>query len=124
MFSPMFYEEMVICGDEGRLKVFENEDFMPDHRPATHLELLCGEIRPSRIGTPCYPETIQKSGHFGATYYEHRRFVENIEGCRTNTATALEGVWAVLVAFAAQQSIETGAVVVVDELLRQRGIEL
>ena len=21
MFSPMFYEEMVLCGDEGRLKV-------------------------------------------------------------------------------------------------------
>lgn len=122
MFSPMFYEEMVICGDEGRLKVFENEDYLPDQRPATHMEILCGEIRPTRICTPCYPETIQKSGHFGATYYEHRNFVRNMEGEKTNTATAWEGVWSIIVAIAAQQSIAAGEVISIDTLLREHGL--
>lgn len=124
MFSPMFYEEMVICGDEGRLKVFENDDFLPDHRPSTHMEILCGEVRPTKVSTPCYPETIQKSGHFGATYYEHRCFVKNIEGEKTNTATAAEGVWSIVVASAAQHSITTGQVIEIDAFLRQHGITL
>ena len=39
MFSPMFYEEMVLCGDLGRLKVWENEDFLPEPRMKAGLEL-------------------------------------------------------------------------------------
>ena len=52
MFAPMFYEEIVICGDEGRLKAFENEDFLPGPRFKTGLEIFCGERKPSRMTTP------------------------------------------------------------------------
>lgn len=50
MFSPMFYEEIIICGDEGRLKAYENEDFIPVERPETYLEILCGESKLSMEG--------------------------------------------------------------------------
>ena len=91
MFSPMFYEEIIVCGDEGRLKAYESEDYLPVERPGTCLEVLCGESGASRITTPCYPAGIQQSGHHGSTYYEHKYFIDNIEGKKTHTATVDEG---------------------------------
>ncbi len=123
MFSPMFYEELVLCGDEGRLKAFENEDFLPDARPKTHLEILCADHRPTQVGHPCYPALIQESGHYGATYFEHVNFINNIEGKETRTASALEGFWSVVVGAAAEASVKAGRPVLVDDLLRENGIE-
>ena len=41
MFSPMFYEELVLCGDDGRLKVTRERRFpagCPDrHPPGDHV---------------------------------------------------------------------------------------
>ena len=119
MFSPMFYEEITICGSEGRLKAYENEDFLPDSRPQTHLELSTGDHRPSRISTPCYPKIIQSSGHMGGTYFEHKYFVDNMDGRKTNTATVEEGFWSVVVGFAAEQSVQTGKAVFIRDILRQ-----
>ena len=124
MFSPMFYEELVLCGDEGRLKAFENEDFLPEAGPATHLEILCGDHRPTRISQPCYPQFIQQSGHYGATYFEHVNFINNIEGKATRTASALEGFWLVVVGAAAEASVKAGGPVLVDDLLHESGIEI
>lgn len=122
MFAPMFYEEIVICGDQGRLKAFENEDFLPGPRFKTGLEIACGERRPSRITTPCYPPYIEESGHNGATYFEHINFVENIEGRPTNTATAAEGFWSIVVGAAAEESAHSGRVVQISDLLQRHGI--
>ena len=122
MFSPTFYEEIVICGDEGRLKAYENEDFLPAERPKTHLEVLCGENRASKITTPCYPAVIQQSGHNGATYYEHKYFIDNIAGDKTTTATVAEGFWSIVVGVAAEESIKTGKIVYIHDLLQQHGI--
>ena len=47
MFAPMFYEEIILCGDEGHLKAFEKEDFLPVSKVKNHLEVRCGEKRPS-----------------------------------------------------------------------------
>ncbi|QQE81200.1 Gfo/Idh/MocA family oxidoreductase [Alicyclobacillus sp. SO9] len=117
MFAPMFYEELVLCGDEGRLKAYENRDFLPDARPETHLEVLSGENRASKISTPCYPTAIQHSGHNGATYYEHKHFIDNIDGKETNTASVDDGLWSIIVAAAADKSISTGRVVSIKEFL-------
>ncbi|MFP3126131.1 Gfo/Idh/MocA family oxidoreductase [Ectobacillus funiculus] len=122
MFSPTFYEEMVICGDGGRLKASENEDFLSFKRPRNQLEIMRGEGKPSRVTTPCYPSHIEESGHGGATYYEHIYFVDNIEGIPTSTAKVDEGFWSVVVGIAAEESIRTGKVVLVEELLKNRGI--
>lgn len=118
MFSPMFYEEITVCGDEGRLRAYENDDFLPSNRPHTHLEVLSGESRPTRISTPCYPSVIQNSGHNGGTYYEHKYFIDNIEGASTTTATVEEGLWSIVVGLAAEESIRTGKVVHINELLK------
>jgi predicted dehydrogenase len=124
MFSPMFYEELILCGDEGRLKTFEHEDFLPGPRVKTHLEVLRGEGAPSRITAPCYPPHIEELGHNGATYFEHVHFVDNIEGKRTNAATAEEGLWSIVVGAAAEESVKTGSVVNIAELLKQNGVAM
>lgn len=124
MFSPMLYEEIVVCGDEGRLKAYENEDFLPEARPSTYLEVLCSEDNVSKITTPCYPEKIQGSGHHGSTYYEHKYFIDNIEGRERDTATAEEGFWSIVVGVAAEKSIKEGQIVYVDELLEENAVSV
>jgi len=124
MFAPMFYEEMVLCGDDGRLKVSENEDFLPLAQTDTYLEIKCGDRKPSRVGAPCYPAFIQQSGHHGATYFEHVSFVDNIEGKPTAAAIATEGFWSIVVGVAAETSVKTGQPVLIDDLLRENGIQI
>ncbi len=119
MFAPMFYEEIMLCGDEGRLKASEYEDFLPGARLKTQLEILCGEQKPSRITTPCYPPYIEETGHNGATFFEHIHFIDNIEGKETNAATPEEGFWSIVVGVAAEESVKTGQVVQIDELLKR-----
>lgn len=124
MFAPFFYEELVLCGDEGHLKTWEKEDFLPQSSSQTGLDLMYGDERPSLRITPNYPAIVQNSGHHGATFIEHIRFIDNIEGKQTKTATALEGLWSIIVASAAQESIKTGQLVLVDDVLAANGITL
>jgi predicted dehydrogenase len=124
MFAPMFYEELVLCGDEGRLKAHENEDFLPASHPKCHLEIMCGESNPSRICTPTYPAPIDASGHSGATYFEHIYFVNNMEGKKTNTATVEEGFWSVVVGTAAEESVKTGKIIEIEQFLKDNKISV
>ncbi len=117
MFAPLFYEELSLCGDDGYLKAYEKEDCLPIPRPKTYLEVLGGEARPSRVTSPCYPPHIEESGHNGSTFFEHVNFIDNIEGIPNNTATVEEGFWSVVVGVAAEESIKTGEVVFIDDLL-------
>lgn len=119
MFAPMFYEEITICGDEGRIRACENENYLPAEGNATHFEMTCADHRPSVLSTPCYPRTIQTSGHMGGTYFEHKYFIDNIDGKATDTATVEEGFWAVVVGIAAEESAKTGKIVYIDEMLKQ-----
>lgn len=123
MFAPLFYEEITLCGDEGYLKAYEKEDFLGVPRPKTYLEILRGEAHPSRFSNPCYPPYIEESGHTGATFYEHVNFIDNIEGKQTSTATVEEGFWSVVVGVAAEKSIQTSQTVMIDDLLRDNGVE-
>lgn len=124
MFAPMFYEELILCGTDGRLKAAENEDFLPLAQTDTYLEIKCGDRKPSRVGAPCYPSFIQGSGHHGATYFEHVNFVDNIEGKATRAATALEGFWSIVVGAAAEASVKSGQPVLINDLLRAAGLEV
>jgi predicted dehydrogenase len=124
MFAPMFYEELVVFGDEGRLKAWEQQDFVSNLELKTELEILCGEDKPSRRMRPGYPAWIERSGHNGATYYEHVNFIDKLAGETNSAATAREGLWSVIVASAAQKSIQSGQVIVIDELLATEQIEL
>jgi predicted dehydrogenase len=123
MFVPMTYEELVICGDEGRLKAYENEDYLNIQRPSSYLEVLCEPDRPSRISHPSYPKFIEQTGHHGGSFLEHAAFIDGIEGKKTQAATVVEGFWSVVIGIAAEQSVKRGALVNVDELLAEAGID-
>lgn len=124
MFAPMFYEEILICGDEGRLKAWENEDFLPQSSSGTYLEVLHGDSKPSRRMTPHYPAIIEQTGHHGATYYEHVAFINQLEGRESTAATALEGLWSIIVAAAAQASISSAKPIDIQAFLHQEGLVL
>ncbi|MCA9836602.1 MAG: Gfo/Idh/MocA family oxidoreductase [Trueperaceae bacterium] len=124
MFAPMLYEELIICGDDGRLKAWEKEDFLPESSSGTHLEILHGDNKPSRRMTPHYPAIIEQTGHHGATYYEHVQFINQIENIDSNAATPLEGLWSIVVAAAAQESIKSARVISINEFLQSQGLEL
>lgn len=117
MFAPMFYEEIVICGTKGRLKAYENENFLQEEKPQTYLEILTADHSPSRVSVPCYPKTIQNSGHMGGTYYEHKNFIDNIEGKATDTAAVEDGFWSVIIGLAAEESVKTGEKVFIKDML-------
>jgi len=88
MFAPMFYEEIVVCGDIGRLRASENLDFLPGLPLKSQLEIFGGETYPSRMTTPSYPVTIEESGHSGATFFEHVHFIDSIDNAASNGPTA------------------------------------
>ncbi|MCL2216919.1 MAG: Gfo/Idh/MocA family oxidoreductase [Defluviitaleaceae bacterium] len=117
MFAPMFYEEVTLCGDKGRIRAYENEDFLAMRRQATHFELLSGENGVTKISQPCYPGLIQASGHFGSTYYSHKYFVDALDGKPATTATADEGFWSVVVGAAAEESVKTGKIIKISDMI-------
>lgn len=123
MFAPAFFEELVICGDEGMLRTWEQEDFLSNEGLKIEYELFRGEHGPSKKASPAYPKMIESSGHSGATFFEHMYFVDNIEGKKTITATAEEGFWSVVVGIAAEQAVKSGAPVIIDEMLAEAGLE-
>ena len=124
MFSPQFYEELMLCGDEGHLRTYESVDFLPGPKQKTALEIKVGENSTSRISQPCYPTYIEQSGHDGATFFEHKYFIDTIEGSKRSVATAEEGFWSIVVGYAAQRSIELGGPIKINELLQEFSLNL
>lgn len=122
MFSPMIYEELVLCGDEGRLKASEGTNHQAHSQWSNYLEVICNHDRTSRVMTPSYPHFIEDSGHSGATFYEHFNFVNRLEGQPSSAASAEEGFWSVVVGVAAEESVRRGTKVMVGELLEENGL--
>ena len=123
MFAPMFYEEVVLCGDIGRLRAFENLDLLPGESLKSGIEIFGGETYPSRMITPSYPRAIEESGHNGATFFEHVYFVDSIDEGRSEGPTPMDAFWSVVVGAAAEQSAATGEVVEVAALLTESGLD-
>ncbi|MEM7432180.1 MAG: Gfo/Idh/MocA family oxidoreductase [Pseudomonadota bacterium] len=119
MFSPHFYEELIVCGDQGRLVASERFDFLTDDvaRSSIHVEL--GEDGSSRTTDVGYARPIEQSGHHGATFFEHVEFVKQLDGKSTSAATPIEGLWSIIVAAAAQESADTGQRVDIANFLKQ-----
>ena len=123
MFVPMFYEELVLCGDIGRLRAFENMDFLPGESLKSGIEIYGGETQPSRMMKPSYPRSIEESGHHGSTFFEHVHFVDAIESGRNNGPTPMDAFWSVVVGVAAEQSVASGEVVDIGRLLRENDLD-
>ena len=122
MFAPMFYEEIVLCGNIGRLSATENQDFLPGKTLKSKIEIFGGETYPSRSITPSFPVAIEESGHSGATFFEHVNFVDNIENNTNNGPTAMDAFWSVVVGIAAEKSVVSGKPVEIKSLLKQSGL--
>ncbi len=117
MFSPNFYEELTVCGGEGRLKAFETVSTFEDGSLKSEIEIKLGEQGISRTITPTYPLYIEKSGHSGATFVEHRIFVDKMDGMDTSAATVRDGLMSVLIGTAAEMSIKSGAPILIKDLI-------
>jgi predicted dehydrogenase len=120
MFCPDFSEEMIVVGEQGRLVTGERFDFhaqVPTHT-SVHVEL--GENGASRRTELSYPRLIEQSGHHGATYFEHIAMMDQLDGKTTDSATLQQGLWSIIVASAAQESITTGHAINVEHFLQAR----
>ncbi|MEO0574564.1 MAG: Gfo/Idh/MocA family oxidoreductase [Pseudomonadota bacterium] len=119
MFSPGFSEELILCGSRGRLVAGERFDFLHDDRARSTLRVEMPEPYATRKTQVDYPHVIESSGHHGATFFEHAAFFDHLDGHQTHSATPEDGLTSVLVASAAQQSIQSGAPVSIDSLIEQ-----
>lgn len=63
------------------------------------------------------PAALLEAGdHNGSTFYQHQRFLEVVRGTADPEVTLNDGAWAVRMGQAAQQSIATGAAVLMADL--------
>lgn len=124
MFSPMFYEELVLCGDEGRLKASESERFTSIPNDKNYLEVMRIDGAPSKVMTPGYANEIEQSGHSGSSYYEQVQFIDSIEGNGEKAVTVEEGFWSIVIGAAAEESLRTGEKVQIQELLNAHNMQL
>ena len=63
---------------------------------------------PRTTPVPVAPELLAAGDHNGATFYQHRRFVDAIHGKSPIEVTLNDGWWAVIIALAAQRSASEG----------------
>jgi len=90
--------------------------------PDTSVSVYLGEQGASRATKLSYPAAIEQSGHHGATYYEHIAFLDRLEGEAVDSATPLQGLWAMIVASAAQESIATGGAIDIANFIEQHNL--
>ena len=117
MFCPDFAEELIVVGDAGRLKAEEYHDIHRSGSGNASLTIKLGENGLSKISDLTYPRAIEQSGHHGSTYFEHIALMDRLEGKEVDSATPRQGMWAMVVASAAQQSLTTGEPVDVDTFI-------
>jgi predicted dehydrogenase len=117
MFCPDFAEELIVVGDAGRLKAEEYHDIHRSGSGNASLTIKLGENGLSKTSDLTYPRAIEQSGHHGSTYFEHIALMDRLEGKEVDSATPRQGIWAMVVASAAQQSLATGEPVDVDTFI-------
>ena len=122
MFCADFDEEMIVCGEHGRLIAAEKSDFQHQQPTQTSLTVELGETGASRKQDLGYAWSIEASGHHGSTFYEHAAFVDELEGKDVKSATAQQGLWAIVVASAAQASMRTGDAIDINAFLTEHDL--
>ena len=123
MFANEFYEELVITGEKGRLVASEKAS--ADKKRQTKASIMVEveghqHYEGSKIG---YPPSIEKSGHHGATFFEHEALISQLQQKEVDAATPRQGLMAMLVASAAQRSISENNVVSIAEHAERNGIK-
>jgi len=122
MFCHDFREELIVSGDCGRLTTKEVFNFHQQQGSVASLAIEAGELGPSKTMDVTYPALIEQSGHHGATYFEHIAFVDQLEKKSVSAATALQGLWSMILASAAQASMASGGAVDINEFMTANGL--
>lgn len=122
MFCPDFTEEMVVSGTLGRLVAREVFNFHQQQGSKATVTIESGELGASRQTDVTYGALIEQSGHHGATYYEHIAFMDQLEGKQVDAATPLQGLWSMIVASAAQESMASGQSVDIRQFMQANGL--
>ena len=123
MFSQELYEELIVGGERGLLRTSEHASFNPARSSRAHITVEV-DGHHAYDGVDCtYPEEIELGGHYGSTLFEHDRFYRRLQGERNDGATCNEGLWAIIVAALAQESIHVGLPIDVRAALAEKGID-
>ena len=100
----------------------EQTSFQPDTPSKAELLVEVPE-HPAYRGVPVgYPDWIEASGHYGATFFEHIAFNLQLAGQAVDAATPEQALWSLVVASAAQHSMQTGREVDVGAFCEAEGI--
>ncbi len=67
-----------------------------------------GDARLDRIPIPVDPKVLAAGNHFGSTFYQHKKFFEAIKSGSAPEVTLEDGLKAVVIGEAAEQSIRSG----------------
>lgn len=121
MFSQELYEELIIGGPQGRVLAAEYSSF----RHAGSRGLIKVEVEGHAdydFRDVSYPKIVERSGHHGATFFEHEALIAQLRGQETDSATLEQGLWAIIVASAAQESIESQRLIDIESYLADRGL--
>ena len=122
MFSEELYEALVVSGDKGTLRAEEEASFKSRRGSVSRIKVEVKD-HDAYDGIDCtFPQDIELGGHYGSTLFEHDRFSARVNGTRGDGASCTEGLWAIITAWMAQESIKTGQVVDVRSTLEQLGI--
>ena len=122
MFSEELYETLVVSGDKGTLRAEEEASFKSRRGSKSKIKVEVNG-HDAYDGIDCtFPQDIELGGHYGSTLFEHDRFSARVNGATGDGASCTEGLWAIITAWMAQESIKTGAVVDVRSTLEHLGI--
>ncbi|MEM9576544.1 MAG: Gfo/Idh/MocA family oxidoreductase [Pseudomonadota bacterium] len=115
------YQEVISAtGPKGKIEAFVPGPtrFWPEDLGAAPTPLLetspRAPKRPEVREVPVDPLLLAAGDHNGATFYQHQRFLELVRGNRNAPEVSFDdGLWAVRMGIAAQQSAATGQAVTV-----------
>ena len=123
MFCPELYEELIVTGSGGRITASEKSSFVEGRCSKATLVLENDAAVGEQFFDLTYAPLIEGSGHHGATFFEHMALVDRLDGKLTDSATPLQGLWALIVASAAQESILSGAAIIIDDYISNLNLE-
>lgn len=123
MFCPELEEELLVVGQKGRLTAREKSSFVEGRNSQATLVLEVDAQAGAEESDLNYAPLIERSGHHGATFFEHVALIENLAGNKTDSATPLQGLWALIVASAAQESIRLGVPILIQDYLTTLNIK-
>jgi predicted dehydrogenase len=123
MFCPELNEELIVTGSGGRITASEKSSFVEGRHSKASLVLENDAAAGEQVFDLTYAPLIEGSGHYGATFFEHMALGDRLDGKLTDSATPLQGLWALIVASAAQESILSGMPTIIDDYIRNLNLE-